>query len=226
MWYCRTCKTEIKWDTAVRCHNCLTPKGERTVNREHANAKTDISKWYQGKKLGCLIMIGIGFAFLVFVGLLSVDTRTPDQLYESAQDNYNEGYYYRATSDLNKIPELNEDQRKLLERCELAVKAAIKDMRAKEAKALAESRSSTTKKSNSSQWESILELWHPGTKIYYGLGENKKYWATVMDIGDIYVNGRKTKGVLLSFPDGSVEWKDRMYIKRNDHLYFTRKGNI
>lgn len=56
-------------------------------------------------------------------------------------------------------------------------------------------------------------LWE-GVKLYYGEGVDKEYVFEVLGGNDNYImaNGGKIRGVLVKYPDGSIEWKNRDYI--------------
>ena len=63
-----------------------------------------------------------------------------------------------------------------------------------------------------------------GVKIYYGFGTNKTYGFEALGGSENCPSMSDGRGVLVRYPDGKTEWKDRMYLVGSG-LYYVRRDD-
>jgi hypothetical protein len=79
----------------------------------------------------------------------------------------------------------------------------------------------STPRPTQAQYLPLLTHLFTGVKIYYGLGANKAYGFEAIGGSESCSLMPSGRGVLVRYPDGTQEWKDRRYLIESG-LYFVR----
>jgi hypothetical protein len=66
------------------------------------------------------------------------------------------------------------------------------------------------------EWLHLLGNVYSGVKVYMGNDEEKSLTFTILGGNDNCPFGR---GLLVQYPDGSIEWKDRLAMVSNQYLF-------